>query len=295
MKLSRKEVQDTLEEAHTLISTKGDYKKGIKLLEDTLKELEESSEEYYELVLDLSRLYRHHKSYTEAQDILKEVIPKAKNFDKDIYLADMYRSLSFIKLHQREFSEARKTAKKGLSIVKYMRGFKAEKTKANIYATLGNIYFTTKDYDEALENYKKALKKSEDIEYKPREISVKNDMANVYIEQDKLNKAKDLLLSIKKDAENSYKHAIPSILLRLARIEYLEANVDRSKEYIEESISFSNKMGWKNDMAEAKEALARIYAKEGKKRNKKSELKKAYKIYKKIGLKKKAEKIQKRL
>jgi tetratricopeptide (TPR) repeat protein len=176
-----------------------------------------------------------------------------------------------------------------------MRGFKAEKTKANIYAVLGNIYFDSKDYDDAIENYKKALKKSEDIGFQPREITVKNDLANVYIEQNKLEQAKELLLSIRKNAKENYKHAVPQIILRLARIEYEQNNYDQSKEYIKEAIDMSEDMGWKRSTAEAREALARIYEKEKKDRSKSSELKKAYKLYKELGLKKKAKKIEKQL
>jgi tetratricopeptide (TPR) repeat protein len=295
MGLSRKEVQDIIERTLKNLYTRKDYKKELKLLEETLKGLEESSDEYYEVILKLSRLYRYHKNYIEAEDILKEAIPKAKNFDKDLHLASIYRSLSFIKLQEREFSEARNLAKKGLSIVKYMRGFKAEKTKANIYAVLGNIYFDSKDYDDAIENYKKALKKSEDIGFQPREITVKNDLANVYIEQNKLEQAKELLLSIRKNAKENYKHAVPQIILRLARIEYEQNNYDQSKEYIKEAIDMSEDMGWKRSTAEAREALARIYEKEKKDRSKSSELKKAYKLYKELGLKKKAKKIEKQL
>jgi tetratricopeptide (TPR) repeat protein len=295
MGLSRKEVQDIIERTVKHLYTRKGYKKELKLLEETLKGLEESSDEYYEVILKLSRLYRYHKNYIEAEDILKEAIPKAKNFDKDLHLASIYRSLSFIKLQEREFSEARNLAKKGLSIVKYMRGFKAEKTKANIYAVLGNIYFDSKDYDDAIENYKKALKKSEDIGFQPREITVKNDLANVYIEQNKLDQAKELLLSIRKNAKENYKHAVPQIILRLARIEYEQNNYDQSKEYIKEAIDMSEDMGWKRSTAEAREALARIYEKEKKDRSKSSELKKAYKLYKELGLKKKAKKIEKQL
>jgi tetratricopeptide (TPR) repeat protein len=288
-------VQDIIERTVKHLYTRKGYKKELKLLEETLKGLEESSDEYYEVILKLSRLYRYHKNYIEAEDILKEAIPKAKNFDKDLHLASIYRSLSFIKLQEREFSEARNLAKKGLSIVKYMRGFKAEKTKANIYAVLGNIYFDSKDYDDAIENYKKALKKSEDIGFQPREITVKNDLANVYIEQNKLEQAKELLLSIRKNAKENYKHAVPQIILRLARIEYEQNNYDQSKEYIKEAIDMSEDMGWKRSTAEAREALARIYEKEKKDRSKSSELKKAYKLYKELGLKKKAKKIEKQL
>lgn len=289
--VSRKEVQDTILQSEEYILKKGNSRKAIKILEDILNELEPSLEEYYEVLLKLAKTYRDNRSYTSALDLLREAVPEAKRFDMDIYLADIYRSIAFIKLQKREFAEARKNAKKGLGIVKYMRGFKAEKTKANIYAALGNIYFSDKNYEDALENYKKALKKSEDIGFKKREITVKNDIANIYIEKEQLAKAKNILLSIKAEAEKEHPLAVPQVLLRLARIEYLQNEDERSSAYIEQAIDFSRKKGWKRDVAEAREAFARLYKRQGRRINSKSELKRSQKIYKNIGLKKKAKRV----
>jgi tetratricopeptide (TPR) repeat protein len=295
MAVSRREVQNAIEQSEEYILKKGDSKKAIKVLEDILKDSEESSEEYYEILLKLSKVYRDNKSYNDALDLLKESIPKAKKHEMEIYLADIYRSISFIKLQQRKFAESRNYAKKALGIVKYMKGFKAEKTKANIYASLGNIYFTSKDYKDALKNYRKALKKAEDIGFVQRELTLKNDIANVYIEKEELDKAKDLLLRVKKKATKENPMVVPQVLLRLARVEYLQDNDDRSRAYIEQAIDYSKKMGWKRDIAEAREAMARIYKKEERKGNRKSELKKAQKIYKEIGLEKKADRVKKRI
>lgn len=293
--VSRKKVQDAIERADEYVLEEGKPKKAIKLLEDLLKELETTSEEYYEVVLKLATTYRNNKSYGLAKDLLKKAITEAKNFGEEIYLADMYSSLSFINLQQRNFADARTYAKKGLGIIKYKKGFKAEKSKANFYAVLGNIYFTTKDYKDALKNYKKALDKAEDIGFKEREITVTNDIANVYIEKEELDKAKNLLLSIKEEAENEHPIAVPQVFLRLARVEYLENRGDRAKAYIEQAIDFAKKMGWRRDVAEAREAMARIYKKEGREKNRVAELKKAREIYKEIGLKEKAKKITKKL
>jgi tetratricopeptide (TPR) repeat protein len=292
MSLTRKEVQDRIGESEEYRREKGNVKKSIKILEDTLSELEPSTEEYYEVVLKLADVYRDNKSYTTAQDLLMEGVARAKNYDEDVYLAQMYRSLSFIKLQKQEFTRARKYAKKALSIVKHMRGFKAEKIKSNIYAVLGNIYFTTEDYKDALENYKKALKKAEKIEYEKRIMTVKDDMANVYIEMEEIDKAKDLLLSLKKKTEKEHEFVMPQILLRLARVEFVKNNLEKAIEYIEESMKLSKEKGWKRDIAEAREALARIYKEQNKGLQRNIQLSKARRAYKDIGLDKKADKVK---
>ncbi len=290
MALTRKEVQDRIEESGDYRKEKGNVKKSIKILEDTLSALKPSREEYYEVVLNLADVYRDNKSYTQAQDLLLETVAKAKNYDENLYLAQIYCNLSFIKLQKQEVTRSRKYAKKALSIVKHMKDFKAEKIKSNIYAVLGNIYFTTKDYKEALENYKKALKKAEKIEYEKRIMTVKDDMANVYIETGEIDKAKNLLLSLKKKAEKEDDFTMPQILLRLARVEFINENLEQSKEYVEESIKLSKKRGWKRDIAEGKEALSRIYEKQNKQLQRKIQLSKAKKGYRDIGLEKRSEK-----
>jgi tetratricopeptide (TPR) repeat protein len=294
MSLTRKEVQDRIGESEEYRKEKGNVRKSIKILEDTLSELEPSKEEYYEVVLKLADVYRDNKSYTAAQDLLMEGVARAKNYDEDVYLAQIYRSLSFIKLQKQEFTKARKYAKKALSIVKHMKGFKAEKIKSNVYAVLGNIYFTTKDYKDALKNYKKALKKAEKIEYERRIMTVKDDMANVYIETEETDKAKDLLLSLKKKAKKGNEFAMPQILLRLARVEFIKNDLEKAKEYIEESMNLSKQRGWKRDIAEAREALASIYKEQNKGLQKNIQLSKARRAYKDIGLDKRSEKIKER-
>jgi tetratricopeptide (TPR) repeat protein len=293
--VSRKEVQDLIEETDRLILEKGNSKKAIKNLEDTLQKLEPSSEEYYEVLIKLSKTYRDNKSFNLAEDLLYRAVAEAKKFDKEIYLADIYRSIAFIKLQKQNFAAARKYAKKALAIVKYMKGFKAKRTKADIYAALGNIYFTASKYEDALENYKKALKKSQDIDFQRRIISVKSDIANVYIETDKLDEAKNLLLLIKKQAEKEYEIGIPRILLRLARIEHIQNNNDRAQAYAQEALSYASSKGWKRFVADAREGLAYIYHKAGKGGKKKAEVKKASKIYRDIGLEKRAEKVKKKI
>jgi tetratricopeptide (TPR) repeat protein len=117
-------------------------------------------------------------------------------------------------------------------------------------------------------------------------------MANVYIETGEVDKARDLLLSLKRKAQKENEFAIPQILLRLARVEFIENNLEKAKEYIEESINLSKQKGWKRDIAEGREALARIYKEQNKELQKNIQLSKARKNYKDIGLDKKADKVK---
>jgi tetratricopeptide (TPR) repeat protein len=117
-------------------------------------------------------------------------------------------------------------------------------------------------------------------------------MANVYIEMEEIDKAKDLLLSLKKKTEKEHEFVMPQILLRLARVEFVKNNLEKAIEYIEESMKLSKEKGWKRDIAEAREALARIYKEQNKGLQRNIQLSKARRAYKDIGLDKKADKVK---
>jgi tetratricopeptide (TPR) repeat protein len=294
MEINRKEVQNVFEDVEKYLNERN-FSKAFSLLENLLKDLDPSTEEYFETVLKLSELYRNNKSYTAAEELLEKSTHYAKKFEENLYLADIYRSLSFIKLQKREFPDARKYAKKALSIVKYMKGFKADKNKANIYALLGNICFTNKKYKEALEYYNKGLTKAEKIQFDKRVITIKNDIANLYIETDKTNKAKILLKELKRKSKKIYKLAYPQVLIRLAKLEYETKSYEKAKKYLYEALDFVKQNDWKRDIAEVREELAFVYKEEGKLVKSKIQLMIAFKIYKEIGLKKKAKRIFKQI
>lgn len=281
------DVEEILLKVDRSIKSGKDIESSIKLLEETLEEIEPSRGDYYETLIKLATVYRYNRSYSDAKNVLLNGISNAKTFEMDLHLADIYRNLSFIELQQKNYIKARSYAKKALSIVKYIKGFKADRAKANIYAVLGNIYFTTKEYGDALENYKKALETAKKIDYEERVVTLQGDIANVYIETGKLEKAEDILLSTKQKAQEVHEKAVPQIYLRLARIEYEKENLGESKELIERAIDISEKKGWKRDLAESREALARVYEKDGKERNAKEEYGKASRLFKEIGLERK--------
>ena len=277
-------VQEIILKANEVLRSGEGVDEIIKTLKDTLHSIEPSRDDYYEVLIKLSSVYKYNRSYSKAESILLSGIQNAKMYEKELRLADIYRTLSFIKLQQEDFVKARSYAKKALSIIKYVKGFKGSKNRANIYAVLGNIYFTTKEYEEALEYYEKALKEAEDIDYDERVITVKGDIANLYIETDRLDEAEEILISIKEKASEIHAKAVPQIFLRLARIEYQRDRLDEARELIGKAIKVSERKEWKRDLAEAREALARVYEKEGKYEEAKKEYSVSKKLFKEIGL-----------
>jgi len=122
----------------------GDQKTAIKTLENLLVHDQVSTEndQYYEIILRLSALYRDSINYEKAKKLLLQTAPLAEKNKKNIYLADIHRSLAFIYLQQRELNKAKSHTKIAIKYSKSQRGENAEKIKANIYAVAGNIDFS---------------------------------------------------------------------------------------------------------------------------------------------------------
>jgi tetratricopeptide (TPR) repeat protein len=289
------ELQNKIKRADELRNLEGDLPEAIHLLEPVLVETTPDEDIYYEIILRLSSLYRDNKSYDIAEDFLIDNIDKAKEFNKPIYLADIYRSIAFIELQKRNPSQAKEYAQEAMSVLDNINDGNTKKVKANIYAILGNIEFTLKNYNEALDNYQKSLEESNDINFIQRTITVKNDIANVHIEMGDLEKAKEILLSILQDAKDNYKSSVPQVYMRLARIEFEQLNYFKVKKYLRKSISISEKEGWKRDIAEAREGLSKLYKVIGKPKMAEKELKLAYDIYNELGLLEKAKSVKNQL
>ena len=107
-----------------------------------------------------------------------------------------------------------------------------------------------------------------------------------------LEKAKEILLSILQDAKDKYKSSVPQVYMRLARIEFEQLNYLKVKKYLRKSISISTKEGWKRDIAEAREGLAKLYKVIGKSKKAQKELKLAYDIYSELDLLEKAQAVK---
>jgi tetratricopeptide (TPR) repeat protein len=259
-------------------------KEKILKFEQNLVSLKPSEEKYYEILLKLSKFYRKSDSFNKAESLLERGKENAKKYKYNLYLADIYRSLSYIYLQKGNIDKAEKSIKRALVICKHKKGKYAEEIKANIYSLMGNINFADKKYAKALGNYKKALRKARKINFIEREITVKSDIANVYLVEKKLKKATDLLLSIKNDAMKYYKYSVPSLFLRLARIEYMQSNFSLAKKYSKKALISAKEQDLQSEIAQAIEGLGRIYLKEGDNKRAELELEKANKIFKELGL-----------
>ncbi|MFH1547315.1 MAG: tetratricopeptide repeat protein [bacterium] len=163
------------------------------------------------------------------------------------------------------------------------------KVGANIWAAKGNIYFGAKEYSKALDSYNKSIDLAQKCQFKQRISTVKGDIANVYIEQKKYDKARQMLEEMYSFSKDNYKHAVLASLIRLARLYQIEEsgffNISKSEKFLDEALQLSKTEHWRRDEAEVYDGKYWLYLKKGEKDKAEESKIKAIEIYTELGMK----------
>lgn len=266
----------------------GQQDKALEVLCDAQKYLDiNHPDTYYPYFLKLSALYRDSQNY----DIALGTLLKLLNTAQDIYLADIKRSLSFIYLQKKDIEKAIDFATDSLKILENNSTEKGLTMLSNTYAVLGNIYFTKKDFDSALLYYNKGLDIAKKVGFTQRILTIVNDIANVYLQQNRIEDAQQTLISLQKEAEKKYRIVVPQLLIRLARVYMQQNRINNAISTLNKSLEISKSENWKRDIAEASEALSLVYIKQENLPQARKLINDAKKIYIEMGLNAKAEKL----
>jgi tetratricopeptide (TPR) repeat protein len=197
---------------------KGDYETALQtFLLITNKYSKESTKD--EANLWLAKTYVQTKEYKNAENILID-LAKEKRWDND-YMREIDLLYASMYLKQRDFDNA---AQK-LNIVLTYKNKKKEKPRLQFI--LAQIYQNNSQYNLAIDNYKKVIKKNPnyDITFKS-----KINLAEIY-EKNGANSAelKDQFLKMLKDEKNAdYED---QLYYALGKIEQNQKNIDKAREY----------------------------------------------------------------
>ncbi|MBI2357099.1 hypothetical protein HYV12_03565 [Candidatus Dojkabacteria bacterium] len=293
--MNKSEIQKAISYADDLRDRKGDQIQAIKVLENTLGKLNADSDDYYLVGIKLSALYRDSISYEKAFGLLEQLLITARNKSKAISYADILRSKAFILLQQNRLSESLKQALLAKELIRYKRKDNVDEVKANIYAVLGNIYFTMVLYEEALVAYKLGIRFAKKSKFINRIITISSDIANVHIARGSYGKAELYLRKIEKEAKIRYKIAVPQILLRQANLLKLQGKNDAAIDVLEQALRVSRNENWKRDIAEVLLPLSEQLTKKKINGRAKEMLIEARNIYKSLGLESKAQAVSSRI
>ncbi|MBM4402021.1 MAG: tetratricopeptide repeat protein, partial [Candidatus Cloacimonetes bacterium] len=151
--------------------------------------------------------------------VYQQALKLAQKDDYKILAADILRCQSFLILKLKNNpKDAEKIAQEALDLVKNLKNKDAQKVQASIFELLGNVYAAQGKENQALKSYQKGLKIAQEIQFPERIIAILGDIANTYLNQNQIDKAQELLEQALVEAEKSYRHAVPALNIRLARL-----------------------------------------------------------------------------
>jgi len=109
-----------------------------------------------------------------------------------------------------------------------------DRIEAKLNTNLGNYYVHIKDYDKAHEHYDKGIAYCLKYNFKPILLSIIAKKGEVYIKQNKIEKAEELLLTEYKNYKRENALAYKNIINSLIEIYLLKGNNEERQKYQEE-------------------------------------------------------------
>jgi len=137
---------------------------------------------------------------------------------------------------------------------------KPQPVYAKILLVLGNIYFVTDNYPEALNAYQKSMKICEENGYEETLPHLYNNIGSIYLEMNNLNKAKINIEAAyagfkKNNAESNSAKSLTSLAIVSKRLN----NFDQSLEYMDRALKIFTKLDDIENIAEANRIMGLIY------------------------------------
>ncbi len=137
-----------------------------------------------------------------------------------------------------------------------------KKRLASILNNIGIIYSYQGKFEKSLAYHERSLKLKQELDNTNGVAASLNNIGNLMRDQEKYEEAKDYLLealAIYKKTENQ--HKLPIIYRDLAEV-YTKLEVNQALQYADSGLAQAEAIGKKNDIKEAYQVLAKIYARQ---------------------------------
>lgn len=140
----------------------------------------------------ISDIYLQNNNRNESIRQLERALSIAKNIDNDTIIGDLYKSLGYTCELKSDYENAIKYYLKSLTYKEKLNDIKGQ---ASNYNSIGLIYYYQRNYQQSLDNLKKALKLVKKIDFKFGIASILTNIANIYMERDN-NKVDSINIAI---------------------------------------------------------------------------------------------------
>ncbi|MCW4572637.1 TPR repeat-containing protein [Venenivibrio stagnispumantis] len=181
--------------------------------------------DYAESYNNLGVLYFNLKDYENAIKFFNEAIKRDPDLEKAYYnLANTYFELGKIYKNREYFTKA---------IQNYQKAIKLNPNNKYAYYNLANSYFYIEDYENAINNYKKALP----VEDKDLENKIKQNISVAYYNLAVITTDDNQAISFLKEAL-SYNPSLKEANLLLGKKLYEVGKIDEAITYLEKVLTF---------------------------------------------------------
>jgi len=238
-----------------------DYNSGIDVLNEALAIAAKTSNKTIEAIAHyyLGNIYRDLGDLANALTSYDNALTINREMGDEYYQSVILSSISNLLFDFNDFDKALEYALKCVPIFERVNNVNS---LLNVYNTLGNIYFKTEQYKEALSCFEENLKRSE--RGTSAYINAESGMGKVYYRMGQWANAKKYLLSaLEQSSEHS--NAEVSIICNyyLGWVFMDEGDYPTSLQYLNAALTIANEYKRKQDLMSIYERLSELYEKTG--------------------------------
>ncbi|WP_161595340.1 tetratricopeptide repeat protein [Maribacter aurantiacus] len=239
----------------------GNYVKAIKLM-DTVAKMNLAEKDYLNYGVTLNnRAYHFYEQgdYVNAMKGFKAALNILDTIPRDIFRqGDVYRNIAKLNYQEKDFEDALSYLNKANDIYEKVDDYLFQ---SYVWSDIGNVYLELKQYDNAIESYKKGLTICEDYGFKEsRSLSLGN-LAIALREQGKLEEALNSFHESTKNTEHD--ESMANRIVHEYHVGYTHAllkNKDSALFHLNRAISWSDSLGQANELKNALEFRSKSYA-----------------------------------
>jgi len=282
--ISMEDSMKVIEQARNLRLKNADAKVAIGILEKHGEKIKDDlilSYDYPNLLKNLAICYMDVGKVDQAREALEEALKMAESSLNEIELAEIRAVMARLELQVSTINDALYYANQAWSFIGTKKGDKFTPTKATTAEVLGEIYYESEKYSQAVEKFKYALLQAKRVKFTERELTASLNIVNHYIIRGRIEDARDLLRKYIAKAEG-YALIYANYRLSFARILLEKGETEEANKLALEVSKLAKKNGLIRLQAESAQLVGSTYAEESPERAD-SYFKKAFDLYNKVG------------
>jgi tetratricopeptide (TPR) repeat protein len=246
----------------------GNYLKAIQLM-DTVAKMNLADKDYLNYGVTLNnRAYHFYEQgdYVNAMKGFKAALNVLDTIPRDIFRqGDVYRNIAKLNYQEKDFEDALTYLDKANDIYENVDDYLFQ---SYVWTDIGNVYLAMKQYDNAIESYKKGLAIAESYSFKESRSLVLSNLAIALRDEGKLREALGYFYKATSNIE--HEESFANKIVNEYHLGYTYAllnNTDSALLHLNRAIIWSDSVGQANELKNALEYRSKSYALWGMEKN----------------------------